>query len=280
MHKTRPLGLGDTLVEQYFIRLRGQVQGPFPVEQLHALAKRSRFSRLHQVSTDGVTWERATKFPQLFPKPERGSAIPAMGGAADDGDLELAEPEPIGNPAVSGGAAAQTVDSPENLAARYAKQESTLWYYTQGAEELGPVSLTDLKALVRQGSLTSDDMLWTNGMDEWVDAGAVHELFPPVAVDPLAGARASHAAASSSSSLATLGLVAAILGFTCLPLLGWLGGIVLGHMALGEIRRGGGMIQGRGSAIAALVLSYGGLAFSVLVGGVILLVLIFAGAPE
>lgn len=42
--------------------------------------------------------------------------------------------------------------------------------------ELGPVSIVELKELVNEGSLTSDDLVWAEGLPEWQHAGQVEEL--------------------------------------------------------------------------------------------------------
>ncbi len=59
-----------------------------------------------------------------------------------------------------------------------------------------------------------------------------------------------------TSNYAVIALVAGILGWTLLPLLGSLGGIIFGHMARGEIRRSNGQLGGDGMAIAGLVLGW------------------------
>ena len=51
---------GDaSMATSYFIRLRGNVQGPFDAERLRQLARRGQFTRLHEVSTDGQEWRPA-----------------------------------------------------------------------------------------------------------------------------------------------------------------------------------------------------------------------------
>ncbi len=51
---------------RYFIRVRGRKHGPMTAEQLHALARRGRFARHYEVSTDGKMWRQASEFPELF----------------------------------------------------------------------------------------------------------------------------------------------------------------------------------------------------------------------
>ena len=59
-----------------------------------------------------------------------------------------------------------------------------------------------------------------------------------------------------TSTYAIISLVAGILGWTLLPVLGSLGAIIFGHMARAEIRRSAGTIGGDGLAIGGLVLGW------------------------
>ncbi len=79
----------------------------------------------------------------------------------------------------------------------------------------------------------------------------------------------------TTSTLAVVSLVAGILGWTLLPLIGSLGAIITGHMARGEIRRSAGTINGDGYAIAGLVLGWGSVIVSII--GVLLVVMFFGG---
>ena len=75
--------------------------------------------------------------------------------------------------------------------------------------------------------------------------------------------------------MAIASLVSGVLGWTLLPFLGSIVAIVTGHMARGEIRRGNGVIEGDGLAIAGLVLGYAMVALAVL--SVIAVLMLFGG---
>ena len=62
--------------------------------------------------------------------------------------------------------------------------------------------------------------------------------------------------------LAIVALSLGIAGLTILPLLGSIGGIITGHMSLGQIKRTGE--KGRALGLTGLILGYVGLAFGVL----------------
>lgn len=50
------------------------------------------------------------------------------------------------------------------------------WYYSQGDKQHGPLSFEELRSLAKQGLLTTNDMVWKEGMDGWVKAGEVAGL--------------------------------------------------------------------------------------------------------
>jgi hypothetical protein len=51
------------------------------------------------------------------------------------------------------------------------------WYYTTNKQQMGPVSWDELQQLATQGLLRPNDLVWTDGMPEWVKATAQAGLF-------------------------------------------------------------------------------------------------------
>ena len=78
-----------------------------------------------------------------------------------------------------------------------------------------------------------------------------------------------------TSTLAVISLIAGILGWSLLPLLGSVGAIVTGHMARREIRRSAGTLDGDGLALTGLVLGWASVLLSVI--GVLVAILFFGG---
>ncbi|MEQ9407902.1 MAG: ATPase, T2SS/T4P/T4SS family [Fuerstiella sp.] len=78
------------MATRYFIRNRGKRLGPLSVEKLHSMARRGRFGRHFEVSTDGKRWARADEFPELFPDDAGGDDDDGGGafGADEDGSFE------------------------------------------------------------------------------------------------------------------------------------------------------------------------------------------------
>src|SRR4051812_738427 len=110
---------------EYFIRLRGEQQGPFTADQLQKLTARGRFARHYEVSTDEVVWKRADAFPELFPRPP----APKLALAATQ-------------------STSQTTDSvPGLVPAAQACAAEEQWYYTHNGAEQGPVGRAELERM-------------------------------------------------------------------------------------------------------------------------------------
>lgn len=63
-------------------------------------------------------------------------------------------------------------------------------------------------------------------------------------------------AVATTSGMAIASLVLSLLGFVILPLIGPVLGVIFGHMALGEIKRSNGAVEGQGLAMAGLIIGY------------------------
>ena len=61
------------------------------------------------------------------------------------------------------------------------------WYYTKGGRQTGPMSEDDLRRLVAKGDVEADDLIWRDGMGNWLPVRNVPEFGgspPPVCSDP------------------------------------------------------------------------------------------------
>ena len=67
------------------------------------------------------------------------------------------------------------------------------WFYVREGRREGPVRRARLLELVRGGWLAPEDLVWTEGMPEWVPAGTVDwpEALPPHATTEPSDVRAS-----------------------------------------------------------------------------------------
>jgi len=130
------------------------------------------------------------------------------------------------------------------------------WYYSKQGSQQGPVSGADLQAKVMAGEVLPSDLAWREGMADWQPVSTLGGLLGasegggqvPLP-EPMYGGQ------KQTSGLAIASLVCSLVGILCMILPGILG-VVFGHMALAEIRRSEGQKEGRGMAIAGLVIGY------------------------
>lgn len=56
-----------------------------------------------------------------------------------------------------------------------------LWYYTTGGKQMEPVTAAELRQLAGSGFLQPSDLIWKEGMANWVKASTMKNLFPAAA---------------------------------------------------------------------------------------------------
>jgi hypothetical protein len=137
--------------EQLYVRIRGQVQGPYDLEKLRALVRRAQLSRMHEVSSDGSVWKQAATFPELFQSPTIGAAqleSRAHGRLQENGQGIEIVPTSVGG----------------------------RWHYAQNDGQKGPVTFDELKSLVASGNVDGSALVWTDGMKEWAPANTIAGL--------------------------------------------------------------------------------------------------------
>jgi uncharacterized RDD family membrane protein YckC len=59
------------------------------------------------------------------------------------------------------------------------------WYYADGAQQMGPITESDLEGLIQSGKINVDTLVWHEGMDNWQPLGQVKPGAVPAA-PPLA----------------------------------------------------------------------------------------------
>ncbi|MEZ6139017.1 MAG: GYF domain-containing protein [Zavarzinella sp.] len=55
---------------------------------------------------------------------------------------------------------------------------SQTWFYSDGEDRFGPVSQAELQQLAEKGQLMRRDLVWQEGMEDWVEARTISGLFP------------------------------------------------------------------------------------------------------
>lgn len=64
------------------------------------------------------------------------------------------------------------------------------WYYSKNGTQLGPVEESELRAKLGSGEISAADLVWKDGMTDWLPAAKVAEFaLPPTfpAVPPVSG---------------------------------------------------------------------------------------------
>lgn len=154
----------------YYVRVRGRPQGPYTAEQLQAFARRGQFSRLHEVSADGVSWVRAGSFPELFTN--EVAIVDVAARAAETVAAPVGDTAPPVNYALA----------PAPAAAAYPPAAAPeKCYYSTGGAQHGPVSFESLRALVASGTIGPHDLVWIEGQGDWTTAQRIPGLLTQVA---------------------------------------------------------------------------------------------------
>jgi len=264
--------------QTYYIRFRGRVAGPFSIEQLRERQRRGQFGRLFQVSIDGHQWDRATQHPELFSSPPplppaQSPAAPAPVAAAGEPDEYTLSEQDLYEESAPEAVVEQPASfaSPGGPAGGLQPADEYEWYYLQNESEIGPIDTQALRFLVSSGQLGPKDYVWRDGFADWLEVRLSPDL-RDIAVPSAHAAVGTGGAGGQKSTLALGSLVSGLLGASVLPILGSIGAVILGHLAIKEIDESGGRLQGRNQAMAGLLLGYGVLAAGVLTGFIILLV--------
>ena len=70
------------------------------------------------------------------------------------------------------------------------QEESQQWYFAQGGQQSGPITRGELDRMLVSGSLAASDLVWRDGMQDWVAASTIPGLLPspvPAPASPDAG---------------------------------------------------------------------------------------------
>ncbi|RYD18614.1 MAG: DUF4339 domain-containing protein [Verrucomicrobiaceae bacterium] len=62
------------------------------------------------------------------------------------------------------------------------------WYYSKNGTQLGPVEEAELRSKITSGEITSADLVWREGMTDWLPSSRVAELASVAAAAPLVAA--------------------------------------------------------------------------------------------
>ena len=285
----------------WYVRIRGEVRGPLPHEELLAQIRKKRLGRHHEVSRDALQWQRAGEIRELFEplipvlQPAGSPGTSATGSTTSPGD---ARHEPAVFPTSS------------------AATREVVWFYAKGGSRNGPISETELLALINAGQLEGSDLVWNEQLEAWTPLRQVPRLAtstapaqpmilprettalpasplttPPLLTSSLfallfaclsllaiplifvlsaviSGSAAFNGTMAGQVGSAGAGMLAVLITaamFGALPLFSAAAGIFVGHHSLKVHRQSPATHAGAGYALTALILSWAILAITLLV---------------
>jgi hypothetical protein len=124
---------------------------------------------MHEVSEDGVSWNRASAYPDLF---RGGDSAVVVAGATVVEEVHEAPDNFV-------------VSATATLAPPPAPTGAGGWYYSLGGQQQGPVPFMNLQSMIHSGQLSSSSLVWSNGMSQWLPASQIDGL-GPVPLAPIA----------------------------------------------------------------------------------------------
>jgi hypothetical protein len=171
------------------------------------------------------------------------------------------------------------------------------WYYSKGGKQEGPVDTEELRAKIGSSEVAPVDLVWREGMAAWMPAGEISELASggesgpgssgtlgagPGVVSPVPETpEAPGSNLMTEQPMAGLPLIIAppptsglalasmICGIVAIPLcyvwaVAGIPAVVCGHLALKAIRKSPEPVEGRGFAIAGLVMGWLAIFFQIM----------------
>ncbi len=148
------------IVAKWFCLIDGQQTGPVEAAALKQLASSGRLKPSDKVRREDMgQWHQASAVNGLFVASQSASAGSSAAPASRSGLLAETKPR----------------------AERANKDE---WYYLQDGQQQGPISVVQLKQLATTGKLKRSDLIWKEGMAEWMAARTVAGLLPAQSAPP------------------------------------------------------------------------------------------------
>src|SRR5262249_51852212 len=156
---------GEDASATWYVRSRGRVLGPLSWDQLRALRERGQLARFDQVSQDRENWMAADRLEQLFPRRGAGGAF--VSGMAPEHKAPKRDREPEPDP--DGFLLLEDDDEGIPVAdprpAGPAAEEPARWYYAEAGVPEGPVDVSELKRLARDGRIGPATLYWRDGLE-------------------------------------------------------------------------------------------------------------------
>lgn len=150
------------MADSFYFRVRGEVKGPFSREQIIALVRKKRLGRHHELSPDGLNWQRAGEIEGLFE-----SIVP---------EERLSEESIEETNATAGNSGSSVTSQNTSSFTPQSAGGPDDWFYAKGRNTHGPVSSKDLRAMLATGRVQGSDRIWHESLSDWVPASDVPQF--------------------------------------------------------------------------------------------------------
>jgi len=137
--------------EQYFIRRRGRVTGPYDFDTVRKMVQTGKLYKSDELSLDQVDWVTASE-TEFFPEKKKKPVEPIHTEQEDNYDNPSPSATPIYSP------------PPPQM----------LWYYALNDQQLGPIKESELKQQFQLKTIGAKTKVWCEGMSTWEDADKNH----------------------------------------------------------------------------------------------------------
>lgn len=151
--------------EQYFIRRRGRISGPFDHIVIEKMIKFKKLYKSDEISIDQEDWV-VVGDTEFFPKsqnpnPLRGRDIKTNNRNKDNTtELEVNDTNSF-NPETF---------QPQARNHPHPPFENHEWYYALSDHIIGPISEAELKLQIMLKTISPQTKVWSQGMPEWIEA--------------------------------------------------------------------------------------------------------------
>lgn len=156
--------------ESWYIRSRGRVLGPFSLQQLERLREGGRIDFSCEVSVDRQTWGGLETIPAFTRKSASGKS------ASERSRPSATDQEPKASQDKS---SKRDSGDFEEYSLQGGGSEAPVWYVSKNGEPSAPCTETEFFEMGGTGQISPTDLVWKEGLPEWIPAAEVDGLIPP-----------------------------------------------------------------------------------------------------
>ena len=146
--------------EQYFIRRRGRVTGPYDFDTVRKMVQTGKLYKSDELSLDQVDWVTASE-TEFFPTPQQKPSQKTT----NEGNEPYIEPETYG------------IDTGSNTSSNQrpgvAPPTNKEWHYAYADISFGPIKESELKQKFMTKEIAIDTKVWCEGMVDWEPADQI-----------------------------------------------------------------------------------------------------------